>query len=183
GQRDSYKLIGLGWGSAGAAADFLSKGALAQGGIHSPAAGTAPGLGLAPGRSDALIAALDIAPTFVELAGGSNTTNFNGREVLPMTGRSFSALLRGEIAAIRDENETLAFEHGGQRAVFKGDWKALWMGRPNGTGAWQLFNLASDPGETTDLSAANAELMAELAAAYEQHAIDVGVIPPGAPAR
>lgn len=181
GKRDSYKLIGLGWGEAGASADFLTKGALSQGGIHSPAAVTAPGLGLAPGRSDALIAALDIAPTFVELAGGSNATRFNDREVLPMTGRSFSALLRGELQAIRGPEETLAFEHGGQRAVFKGNMKALWMQQPNGTGEWQLFNLATDPGETTDLAAAQPALVAELAAAYEQHAAEVGVIPPGPP--
>jgi arylsulfatase len=182
GRRDSYSLIGLGWGEAGASADFLTKGSLAQGGIHSPVAVSAPGLGLAPGRSDALVAALDIAPTFVELAGGTNTTTVNGREVLPMTGRSFAALLRGEIQATRSDTETLAFEHGGQRAVFRGDWKALWIRPPNGTGAWQLFNLATDPGETTDLAAANPELMAELAAAYEQHAAAVGVIPPGPPA-
>lgn len=181
GRRDSYKLIGLGWGEAGASADFLTKGSLAQGGIHAPAVISAPGLGLAPGRSDALIAALDIAPTFVELAGGSNTTTVDGRAVLPMTGRSLSALLRGEIGAVRGENEALAFEHGGQRAVFRGNMKALWMQAPNGSGGWQLFNLAADPGETTDLAAANPELVAELAAAYEAHAADVGVIPPGPP--
>jgi arylsulfatase A-like enzyme len=178
GRRDSYRLIGLGWGEAGAAFDFLTKGALAQGGIHSPAVVSAPGLGLAPGRSDALLAALDIAPTFVELAGGTNTTTVGGREVLPMTGRSFAALLRGEVQTTRSESETLAFENGGQRAVFRGKWKALWMRAPNGIGDWQLFDLAADPGETTDLAAANPELMAELEAAYDAHAAAVGVIPP-----
>lgn len=181
GRGDSYPLIGTGWAEAGAASDFLSKSSLAQGGIHSPVAVSAPGLGLAPGRSDALMAALDIAPTFVELAGGSNVTNFDGREVLPMTGRSFAALLRGEIQAVRGENETLAFESGGQRAVFRGDWKALWIRPPNGTGAWQLFDLAKDPGETTDVAAEYPDVMMELAAAYDQHAADVGVIPPGPP--
>lgn len=181
GRRDSYKLIGLGWGDAGAAGDFLSKGSLAQGGIHSPAAISAPGLGLQAGHSAALVAALDLAPTFVELAGGSNSTSVDGREVLPMTGRSLGALLRGEATSVRSETETLAFEHGGQRAVFRGTMKALWIPPPNGSGAWQLFDLATDPGETTDLAAANPELMAELSAAYEKHAADVGVIPPGRP--
>jgi arylsulfatase len=182
GRRDSYRLIGLGWGEAGAAADFLTKGTLAQGGIHSPAAVSAPGLGLAPGQTDALIAALDIAPTFVELAGGTNGTTVGGREVLPMTGRSFAALLRGEVEATRSETETLAFEHGGQRAVFRGNWKALWMRAPNGIGDWQLFDLAADPGETTDLAAANPDVVAELAAAYDAHAAAVGVIAPAPPA-
>jgi arylsulfatase len=182
GRRDSYRLIGLGWGEAGAAASFLTKGALAQGGIHAPAAVSAPGLGLAPGRSDALIAALDIAPTFVELAGGTNTTTVGGRDVLRMTGRSFAALLRGEIQATRNENEALVFEHGGQRAVFRGKWKALWMQAPNGIGNWQLFDLVADPGETTDLAAANPDLVSEFAAAYDAHAAAVGVIPPASQA-
>ena len=163
GKRNSYRLIGLGWGEAGAAADFLTKGSLAQGGIHVPFIASAPALGLQPGRSDALVAALDIAPTFVELAGGANDTVVGGREVMPMSGRSFAALLRGEVDEIRPD-EPLAFEHGGQRAVFRGDWKALWIAPPNGIGAWQLFNLAQDPGETTDLAAAYPDVMAELGA-------------------
>ncbi len=179
GRHDSYRLIGPGWGDVGAAVDFLSKGSLAQGGIHAPMVINAPGLGLMPGRSDALVAALDIAPTFVELAGGTNTTSFGDREVLPMTGRSFSALLRGEIQAVRGDNEALAFESGGQRAVFRGDWKALWIQRPNGIGDWQLFDLATDPGETTDVAAEHPDVMMELATAYENHAAAVGVIPPG----
>jgi arylsulfatase A-like enzyme len=99
-----------------------------------------------------------------------------------MTGRSFAALLRGEIQATRSEAETLAFAHGGQRAVFRGKWKALWMQAPNGAGNWQLFDLAADPGETTDLAAANPELISELAAAYDAHAAAVGVIPPASEA-
>ncbi len=128
GRRNSYQLIGLGWGEAGASGDFLTKGSLAQGGIHVPAIVSAPALGLRAGRSDALVAALDLAPTFVELAGGTNDTTVGGREVLPMTGHSFTGLLRGEIEATRGPDETLAFAHSGQRAVFRGDWKALWIG-------------------------------------------------------
>jgi arylsulfatase A-like enzyme len=142
---------------------------------------SAPGLGLAPGQSDALIAAFDIAPTFVELAGGTNTINVDGREVRPMTGLSFSALLRGEIQATRSETEALVFENGGQRAVFRGDWKALWIQPPNGIGDWQLFNLANDPGETNDVASENPEIMAELAAAYDEQVVELGVVQRGGP--
>src|SRR5690606_23801292 len=132
GRRNSYRLIGLGWGEAGASGDFLTKGSLAQGGIHVPLIASAPALGVKPGRSNALLAALDLGPTFVELAGGANDTVVGGREVMPMTGRSIAPLLRGDVEAIREPNETLALEHGGQRAVFRGDWKALWIAPPNG---------------------------------------------------
>ncbi|HEX6993096.1 MAG TPA: arylsulfatase [Gammaproteobacteria bacterium] len=178
GKRNSYRLIGLGWGEAGAAGDFLTKGSLAQGGIHVPLIASAPALGVKPGRSDALVAALDLAPTFVELAGGRNDTVVGGREVMPMTGRSIAPLLRGEVDATRGPDEAYALEHGGQRAVFRGDWKALWIAPPNGIGGWQLFDLANDPGETTDLAAEHPDVMAELAAAYERYADEVGVVPP-----
>jgi arylsulfatase len=178
GRRNSYRLIGPGWGEAGAAGDFLTKASLAQGGIHVPVIVSAPALGLSAGQSDALLAALDLAPTFVELAGGHNDTTVGGRDVQPMTGRSLVPLLRGETQAIRAPDEPLAFAHGNQRAVFRGDWKALWIGAPNGIGDWQLFDLATDPGETTDLAAANPDTMAELAAAWERHAGEVGYTPP-----
>lgn len=180
GKRNSYRLIGLGWGEAGAAGDFLTKGSLAQGGIHAPLIVSAPALGLKAGRSNALSAALDLGPTFVDLAGGTNTTSIRGRAVSPMTGRSLAPLLRGETKAVRGPDETLAFAHGGQRAVFRDHWKALWIGPPNGPGGWQLFDLAQDPGETTDLAAANPDVMAELAAAWERHAAEVGVAAPPA---
>jgi arylsulfatase len=142
---------------------------------------SAPALGVRPGRSAALVAALDLAPTFVEMAGGTNGTSVSGREVLPMTGRSLAPLLRGDIEATRQPDETFAMAHSGQRAVFRGTWKALWIAPPNGIGNWQLFDLAADPGETIDLAAAHPDVLAELAAAWERHAEDVGVMPADPP--
>jgi len=181
GRRNSYRLIGLGWGEAGAAGDFLTKGSLAQGGIHVPLIVNAPALGVKQGRSDALVAALDLGPTFVELAGGTNATVVGGREVMPMTGRSLAPLLRGDVDATRGPDDVFALEHGGQRAVFRGEFKALWIPPPNGIGGWQLFNLAEDPGETTDLAAEYPDVMVELAAAWERYADEVGVVPPARP--
>lgn len=178
GRRNSYRLIGLGWGTAGAAGDFLTKGSLAQGGIHAPLIVSAPALGVKPGRSHALTAALDLGPTFVDLAGGENATVVGGREVMPMTGRSLAPILRGEVDATRGPDDVFALEHGGQRAVFRDTWKALWILPPNGTDSWQLFDLAKDPGETTDVAADHPDVLAELAAAYERYAEEVGVVPP-----
>ena len=42
----------------------------------------------------------------------------------------------------------------GQRFVVRaGDWKLVRDGGPRQSGAWQLFNLAEDAGEKTDLAA------------------------------
>ncbi len=173
GKRDSYRLIGIGWGEAGSAPLHLAKTALAEGGIRAPAIVNAPGLGLAPGQTDELVAVFDLAPTFVELAGGGNGAfSVEGESVLPMTGRSFADLMRGDAEAGRGDEEMLTFEHGGHRAAYRGDWKALWLPEPLGTGDWQLFNIAEDPGETTDLSAENPDLLAALSAAWDAYAAE-----------
>lgn len=36
----------------------------------------------------------------------------------------------------------------GQQAIRRGDWKALFLPLPAGTGQWTLYDLSVDPGET-----------------------------------
>jgi hypothetical protein len=41
---------------------------------------------------------------------------------------------------------------------------------PYGDGAWRLYNIAQDPGETTDLSLVNGTLFEQMKAAYQDYA-------------
>ena len=43
-------------------------------------------------------------------------------------------------------------------------------------GRWQLYDLAADPGELRDLSAAHPDVMTRLIAAWERYVRDNGVI-------
>src|SRR5215469_5008557 len=54
--------------------------------------------------------------------------------------------------AAHDPQEAIGWELFGRRAIRQGDWKALFIPVPAGPGAWQLFDLAADPGETNDLA-------------------------------
>ncbi len=45
-----------------------------------------------------------------------------------------------------------------------------------GEGVWKLYNVANDPGETTDLSADDPEIFEELKSAWDKYAADVGVV-------
>ncbi len=58
----------------------------------------------------------------------------------------------------------------------QGDFKAVMVPKPYGTGAWKLFNVVEDPGEANDLSLAMPEKLETLKAAWDQYAADVGVI-------
>ena len=58
----------------------------------------------------------------------------------------------------------------------QGDFKAVSVAPPYGTGTWHLYNLADDPGETRDLAKEQPETVHELQAAWDRYADDVGVV-------
>ncbi len=47
---------------------------------------------------------------------------------------------------------------------------------PYGSGNWQLYNVADDPGETRDLATARPEILKKLQMAWDRYAKDVGVV-------
>jgi arylsulfatase len=64
------------------------------------------------------------------------------------------------------------------RAVRKGDYKLLRLVQPFGPEDWQLYNLAKDPGETTDLSERMPKLRSEMIDIWKSYAQATGVILP-----
>jgi len=71
---------------------------------------------------------------------------------IPMTGRSLLPVLNGETQSAYSNDDIRAIEVSGNSALYKGDYKILRSILPVGDGKWRLFNLANDPGETSDLS-------------------------------
>ena len=63
------------------------------------------------------------------------------------------------------------------------DWEAGYALAHLGSGDWQLYNLAEDPGEQVDLSTQHPDIRTRLIAAWERYADEVGVILPEAPVR
>ena len=59
--------------------------------------------------------------------------------------------------------------------------KLLQQEPPYGSGDWQLYNLADDPGEQNDLALQHPELTKELIGAWQIYADKVGVIEPDKP--
>ena len=55
------------------------------------------------------------------------------------------------------------------------------MRPPYGTGEWQLYNLADDPGECNDLAARYPKRARELAEAWDRYADENGVVEPDKP--
>jgi arylsulfatase len=71
------------------------------------------------------------------------------------------------------EHDALFWEHEGNRAVRKGDWKLVAVHK----GPWELYDLANDPTETVDLAAKHPERVEALTDRYRAWAIGAQVRP------
>ncbi len=89
-----------------------------------------------------------------------------------------TSFLSGQVAAIHAEGEVVGYELYGRRAVFKDGWKLVWTYEPYGPERWQLFDLNSDPTESTDLSVDQPERLAEMMRAWEDYVEENDIVLP-----
>ena len=112
---------------------------------------------------------IDLAPTILELAGGSWPALEEGQP--PPPGRSLVPVFARDGTVAHD---FLWWLHEGSRAIRVGDWKLVAavpslrsrLGQPGPReepGPWELYNLATDPTETRNLAATMPEKVQELA--------------------
>ena len=175
GRQGSYMWLGLGWAQASVSPFRLYKSYTTAGGLRTPAIVHSTHGRTGTGIKDAIVIVRDIAPTILELAGvGQPDGSYNGRPVHQMSGTSFLDYLGGRSENVHN-NEPLGWELYGSRALIKGEWKAVRIFPPDGTGHWELFNIRTDPTETANLAADFPEVMAELIADWDAYAIANGV--------
>ena len=124
--------------------------------IHVPLLASGPGIP-AGVRIDVPVQLIDVAPTILELAGVSPPASFEGE--------SFLGLLRG-----RDDehfrkraNFSMSTQKPHKVAVIEDRWKAI----ASDDGRFELYDLARDPNEQTDLSAQEPQQAARLRAQIE----------------
>jgi arylsulfatase len=121
----------------------------------------------------------DMTPTFLEYV---NTTHpgseYKGKQVSPMMGKSIKPLLEGKVEKIHMDDEIISAEMFGNRAVFMGDWKARYNIFPLGDGQWKLFNIKQDIREATDLSKEYPDILDKMVSSYDKYAQNVGIIEP-----
>ncbi len=120
----------------------------------------------------------DIAPTLYELVGVTPPAVFRGLEQLPVTGHSFASVLENPDAPAT--NQLQYFEMSGSRAIVAGEWKAVCRhqrGADYETEPWELYHLATDWSECTDLSSKHPEKLKELIGLWWQEAEKHGVLP------
>ncbi len=177
GRKGSLVDYGAAWAQVGTVPFRLFKHYVAEGGIRSPLILAGPGVNHAGDTSNALVHAMDIVPTFLDLAGVSHPGLQSGARVVAPEGKSIVPLLAGSAKAVRSDSDWIGWEMFGNRAIRQGDWKILYITKEaQGSGVWQLFNLREDPAETNDLAAANPDRLKSMVALWDEYAKKNGVI-------
>ncbi len=177
GAADSYIFYGLGWAQVGSVHHRHYKFLTSEGGMHAPMIARFPGV-LRPGDDrGAFAGALDITPTFLDVAGVEpHGAEYQGRAVHAMRGRSLLPYMKDNRAVPYADDEPVAFEIFGHGVVFMGPWKAVRLRQPWDDSVWRLYDLASDPGEQRDLAGERPEMLARLVEAYDRFAAANGVM-------
>ncbi|MEO5603033.1 MAG: arylsulfatase [Cyclobacteriaceae bacterium] len=176
GTSNSFIAYGPQWAHASSAVNRLYKGYSSEGGIHSPMIVKMPFQQESNGMVTAFSTIMDLAPTFLELAGGTHPTFFLGDSIAPYKGRSLLPLLNKERNYIHDQAYVMGWELFGRGAIRKGKWKISKIEPPFGKGEFELFDLEKDPTESTDLSGEFPEKYSEMLSHWKAYVKDNGVI-------
>jgi len=163
GSAGSYLSIGPGWSSAANTPLRLHKSWVHEGGIATPLVVHWP-KGIAargelrhdPGHL------IDLAPTILELAGGTWPASFAGKPVPPRPGRSLAPAFAKDGSITHDY---FWWYHIGNRAIRVGDWKLVAADQS----PWELYDLRSDRSETKNLAAAHPDKVKGLDQAWARH--------------
>lgn len=118
---------------------------------------------------------IDIVPTLLEVTGIEAPASVNGIAQKPIDGVSLAYTFDKENADLPSTHKTQYFEMMGDRAIYHDGWVAAttpirppWdvagptTQDPANAYKWELYNIANDSTEYTDLSASNPEKLKEL---------------------
>ncbi|MDG1905417.1 MAG: arylsulfatase [Arenicella sp.] len=186
GQPDSFILYGKQWAEVSNTPYKHSKGSASEGGIRVPMILRMPSHlqnQSSSSRSEVLAGIEDIMPTFLELAGVDVQSLNAKQDQVPVTGESFLTELAGDENSIdqpgdSNSKKVLAREIWGKQGLRAGSWKLVNQPPPNGNGAWQLYNLASDIAEQIDLASTEPQKLAEMLELWQDYVDSNNVVLP-----
>ena len=176
GTFNSFIAYGPQWAHASSAVNSFYKGYSAEGGIHCPMIIKMPLQKEGKGVVTAFTTIMDLAPTFLDLAGASYPSYYNGRKIVPHKGTSLLPLLNKKRAYVHDEEYVMGWELFGRCAIRKGKWKITKIEPPFGNGVFELFDMEKDPTESHDLSKKFPDKYREMLDHWKAYVKENGVI-------
>jgi len=171
GEKGSWVAAGRHWGRVANTPLAGVKFSAGEGGVRVPLFVTGVA-GLTPGAVySEFTYVTDLAPTLMALAG------LQEADGPPVAGVNLLPYLTGQATRVHAADHATGYEFSGSAALYQGEYKLVRNVPPHGDGAWRLFHLPLDPGETRDISEARPELFRSMRAAYDSWASEHDVLP------
>ena len=176
GTANSYTAYGPQWAHASSAVNSFYKGYSSEGGIHTPMIVKMPFKNEGGNLTNTFTTIMDLAPTFLEVAGAKYPSTYKGHALMSYQGTSILPFLDKKKKSIHDADYVMGWELFGRCAVRKGKWKITKIERPFGYGEFELFDMEKDPTESHDLSKQNQQVYQEMLHHWNDYVKDNGVI-------
>ena len=168
GPADTYIAYGRPWANASNTPFRLYKHWVHEGGISTPLIVHWPARVKARGKLRHQPGHLvDIMATCVDVAEAKYPGEYKGHKITPAEGRSLAPAFDNKPI----EREALYWEHEGNRAVRKGNWKLV----SKHPGRWELYDLKADRTELNNLAQRHPKKVEQLKNLYESWAARCGV--------
>lgn len=166
GRIGSFIDKGIGFAEASTAPFTYYKASLFEGGLRASAFITGPGIADAGGVDNTFFSALDILPTFLDIAGAEHpgAVTYGGRQIRHIRGQSFWPRLNGDVGADDRSGYEIGWSTGTYGALVRGRYKIINQPAPGSTAEipWQLYDIAADPSETRDLATSMPDVTEQL---------------------
>lgn len=180
GDPGSYVAYGPMWAQVSMTPFSQFKGWLGEGGIRNALIVSGPVVKRPAGSiNNGLMSVADIMPTLLEIANVEYPKKLeDGTELPPLIGKSWLPVLSGKTESPRTNQDYLAWELFGNRAIVQDNWKIRWEYKPFGKEDWELFNLADDLSERKDLAKEQPEKLSALLKLWDNYVKENNVIIP-----
>ena len=175
GKPGSWISYGRPWAEAGSAPFSRTKSYTSEGGIVAPMIIAGSGMNLSLPISREYLTVMDLAPTFLEIAGASYPDDGS---VEAMRGESMVSYFQDSSSQVHDEEYVVALYHGGRAYIRQGQWKLMNLEPPFSESQFMLFNVEEDPGETRNLRETMPEKFNEMVGLWRQERMVLGIVLP-----
>jgi arylsulfatase A-like enzyme len=177
---DPGSFVGYGpmWAQVSMTPFSQYKGWMAEGGIRNALIVSGPNIKRPKGSiNHGVMHVADLMPTLLEVAGTKYPSD-SQPALPPLIGKSWTPMLAGQTDSVRTDQDYLAWEIFGNRAVRQGEWKLRWQIKPYGKSEWELFNVTKDPAERKDLAAQNPDKVKAMLKVWDSYVKANNVILP-----
>ncbi|MDH4072432.1 MAG: arylsulfatase [Gammaproteobacteria bacterium] len=175
GTAASFVSYDLPWAEAGSAPFRKVKGYMTEGGIVAPLLIAGPGVAAHAVIDTNYVTVMDLAPTFLAMAGATYPADGSVR---PMLGESMVSFLAGRETLVHDDNYVTVMSHRGRSMARKGRWKIVTLTGPFSEDDFELYDIVADPGETRNLRDAEPDVFEEMLEIWRNKRREYGIVLP-----